>query len=160
MTTPGPTDRLLEAAVHVDAPPERVWDMVADVTRMGEWSPECYRCRWIGSVHRPEVGARFVGVNRRGLVRWPTRNRVEQAERGKVFAFATADSGAVWAYRFEPEGDGTRLIEVREMRSAPPARAKLFVRFLLGGTEAHDDVLRRGMEQSLERIKAAAEATG
>jgi uncharacterized protein YndB with AHSA1/START domain len=30
-----------QATVVVDAPPERVYELVSDVTRMGDWSPEC-----------------------------------------------------------------------------------------------------------------------
>ena len=33
---------------YVDAPPEDVYDLVADIQRMGEWSPETYRCSWRG----------------------------------------------------------------------------------------------------------------
>ncbi len=29
--------------------PELVWDLVADVTRVGEWSPECIRAAWLGN---------------------------------------------------------------------------------------------------------------
>ena len=30
----------------VDAAPERIYDLVADLPRMGEWSPECQRVEW------------------------------------------------------------------------------------------------------------------
>ena len=36
-----------EVRVHVDAPPDVVWALVADLDRMGEWSPECYRVEWL-----------------------------------------------------------------------------------------------------------------
>ena len=32
--------------------PELVWDLVADVTRVGGWSPECIRAAWSGSSAR------------------------------------------------------------------------------------------------------------
>ena len=35
-----------EAAIAVAAAPERLWDLVTDVTQMGEWSPVCRRCEW------------------------------------------------------------------------------------------------------------------
>ncbi len=34
------------AEIDIDAP-ERVYALLADVTRMGEWSPECVRCQWM-----------------------------------------------------------------------------------------------------------------
>ena len=55
----------------IDAPAERVWDLVSDVTRMGEWSPETRSCRWLGEPAAPEVGARFAGRNQfRGPGNW------------------------------------------------------------------------------------------
>jgi hypothetical protein len=30
------------AAAHASAPPEAVWRVLADVTRVGEWSHECH----------------------------------------------------------------------------------------------------------------------
>ena len=45
------------ATVHIDAPPEKVYAMVSDVTRMGEWSPETHTCRWIDGATGPAVAA-------------------------------------------------------------------------------------------------------
>lgn len=58
-----------EAQVYIEAPPDKVFQLVSDVTRMGEWSPECRRCRWLDGVSSPVVGTRFRGQNRRGWVR-------------------------------------------------------------------------------------------
>jgi hypothetical protein len=41
-----------------------VWDLIADVTPVGEWSPECVRAAWLGEPGRPQLGARFTGYNR------------------------------------------------------------------------------------------------
>jgi uncharacterized protein YndB with AHSA1/START domain len=152
-------DATLEASVRVAAPPEPVWDLVADVTRMGEWSPETYRCRWLGRERQPVPGARFVGFNKRGWLRWVTTNVVEEAKRGRSFTFRTRENGARWSYRFEPDGDGTRLTETRELAGGH----SLFTRLgsvLLGGYRSHDRELEQGMQRTLERIKATAEATG
>jgi len=48
----------------VAAPPELVWDLVADVIRVGGWSPECIRAVWLGEPGQPQPGARFTGHNR------------------------------------------------------------------------------------------------
>jgi uncharacterized protein YndB with AHSA1/START domain len=32
-----------QVRAHIDAPPEAVWALLADLERMGQWSPECYR---------------------------------------------------------------------------------------------------------------------
>lgn len=36
--------------------PELVWDLVADITRVGRWSPECIRAAWLGEPGRPRRG--------------------------------------------------------------------------------------------------------
>ena len=41
------------AEVVIAARPELVWDLVADVTSVGEWSPECIRATWLGEPGRP-----------------------------------------------------------------------------------------------------------
>ena len=43
-----PEDRV---AAFVAADPMTVWEMISDITRMGDWSPECYK----GHVARPET---------------------------------------------------------------------------------------------------------
>ena len=143
-------------AVTIAAPPEAVWDMVADVTRMGEWSPECYSCRWVGKRREPVAGARFVGFNRRGWARWFTTNEVEQAERGRAFVFRTRETGVLWGYRFEPDGDGTRVTETRDLAGARTWIIRLAGPFV-GGVDAHAEELRAGMRKTLDRLKAAAE---
>jgi hypothetical protein len=53
--------------VHMDASPDRVWELVSDVTRVGEFSPETFEAEWLGGASGPEVGARFRGhVKRNG----------------------------------------------------------------------------------------------
>jgi uncharacterized protein YndB with AHSA1/START domain len=159
-STPPAADRgpIDSVTVAVDAPAEVVWDLVADVTRMGEWSPECYSCRWIGKTREPVVGARFVGFNRRGWARWFTTNEVVEAERGRAFVFRTRETGVRWGYRLEPDGAGTRLTETRDLADARIWLIKLGGPFV-GGADHHAGELREGMRQTLDRLKAAAEAT-
>ena len=69
--------------IVVNASPERLYDMVADLPRMGEWSPECQHVEWEDGATGPVEGARFVGHNRtgpRGLIRWSRRGRVLTAD--------------------------------------------------------------------------------
>lgn len=145
-----------EVTVTISAPPERVYDLVADVTRMGEWSPECYACRWVGRRREPVVGAIFVGFNKRGWARWFTTNSIERAERGRSFVFRTRETNVRWGYEFAPDGDGTRVTETRDLGDARTWLTRLTGPFV-GGVDAHADELRAGMRRTLERVKAAAE---
>lgn len=59
--------------VAIAAPPESVHELLADITRMGQWSPECVRCRWIGAASAAVPGARFRGTSRNGWRRGGVR---------------------------------------------------------------------------------------
>lgn len=159
-TTPAPAAEpdVDRATVSIAAPADAVWDMIADVTRMGEWSPECYACRWFGRKKEPVVGARFAGFNKRGWVRWVTTNVVEEADRGRSFVFRTRETGVRWGYRLEADGAGTTtLTETRDLSDARTWLIRLSGPFV-GGMDKHADELREGMRWTLARIKAAAEA--
>lgn len=148
-----------EATIYIEAPPEAVYAVVSDITRMGELSPECTGGRWIRGATGPSAGARFVGFNRRGRVRWRTHNTVIVAVPGRELTFDTRESGARWSYLLEPEGDGTRVTERRSEFKARPLAARIAARLLLGGVEEHDQEMRDGLRATLERLKAVVEAT-
>ncbi|HYI61458.1 MAG TPA: SRPBCC family protein [Acidimicrobiales bacterium] len=150
-TTPPSDDR---AEIDIAAPPEEVWDLVADVTRMGEWSPECYRCEWLDGGTGPRVGGSFKGWNRQGPLRWATTSTVLESERGEVFSFVTKESAAQWAFHLSPtSGGGTHLVETRT-DGDKPLLARIFFRIVPGRADRQRD----GMQATLGRLKAAAEA--
>ena len=98
----------------IAAAPEALYDLVADITRMGEWSPENHTCSWKDGFDSPVVGAEWNGDNRNGEFEWQTEGRVTEAERGKVFAFDAKVGDFVfakWAYEFEAIDGGTRVTE-------------------------------------------------
>src|SRR5436309_9128713 len=104
----------LEASIEIDAPPGQVWDLVADVTRMGEWSPICAGCEWLDGATGPASGAAFVGHNRQGLARWSRRCVITACEPGRRFAFSTSFKGREatrWSYAFEETPAGTLVTE-------------------------------------------------
>jgi uncharacterized protein YndB with AHSA1/START domain len=146
------------ASVRIAAPADRIYALVSDPGQLGRLSPECVGGRWLGGATGPAVGARFKGRNKRGIARWSTTNEVVAADPGRAFAFRTQQSGVEWRYALEADGDGTVVTESRAEFKARPVVAKLFTRFALGGVEAHEDELRAGMEATLERLKAVAEA--
>ena len=146
------------AEIDIAAPPEDVWDLVSDVTRMGELSPECYRCAWLDGGTGPREGARFKGWNRQDLgpipVRWSTTSTVLESERGEVFSFATKDSAATWTFRLAPTADGgTHVVQTRT-DGEKPFIAKVFHRVM----PQRDQRLTDGMAQTLRRLKETAEA--
>lgn len=151
------------ASTTVQAPPERVYDTVSDVTRVPEWSPECVGGRWVGGADGPAVGARFEGRNRRGPVRWRTRPKVVAADRPREFAFVMGLPGygalTRWTYEIEPGGDdGTsRLTESFEMLRDLPGPILAFERYLLRVPDRRRD-LQHNLEVSVERLREVIEA--
>ena len=59
-----------QVAVTVDARIDDVWEVVRDVTRVGEWSHECVGASWLAGASEATPGARFRGRNRAGVFRW------------------------------------------------------------------------------------------
>jgi len=116
--------------IVISTSPGRVYGLVSDLPRMGEWSPECERVEWADGTTVAAAGARFVGHNRGGpfrLMRWSRRGRVLAADPGREFAFVTEEGGresTLWRYRFEPVKGGTRVTESYQVRWIPAWAAK------------------------------------
>lgn len=146
--------RPLVASVDIAAPPDDVWRVVADVRRTREWSPECRR---VFAPAQVTVGSRFVGINKRGLIIWPTNAKVIRCKAPSVLAYRIVENGATWSYELEPVAGGTRLTERREADGGITAFSAAFTRVLLGG-EAHTDELEEGIRRSLEAIKVIVES--
>ncbi len=157
-------DRTSHDAVSVDiaANPQDVYALVSDVTRMGEWSPECIRCSWAKGATGPAVGARFKARNkgRRGPA-WSNTPTVTAAEPGREFAFRRNGPGTgsyTWRYALEPIPTGTRLTESFDAER-PLGRAMTWMTMKWTGSADRDADLHDGMVTTLARIKAAAERT-
>jgi putative intracellular protease/amidase/uncharacterized protein YndB with AHSA1/START domain len=133
----------------VPASPDRVYALISDITRMGEWSPETYSARW------REPGRRFTGRNRIGrFYRWSITATITEATPGRAFAFSTAwPSSSVWRYDLEEAEDGTRITESMS-RDRPQS---VTVRMLqnVSGVRDRAEHLRVGMATTLERLEAS-----
>jgi len=143
-------------SIDIAAPPEVVYDLVSDVTRTGEWSPECRSAEWIDEPG--QVGSRFKGHNRSGPARWTTTAKVLRADRPHTFAFATLfkdGDSTRWTYELASNGDGSRLTESFESVDAP-LFIKLAERFIVRNRQ---EQLEQGIDQTLAKIKAIAEGT-
>lgn len=153
------TEPTTELAVEIGAPPADVWRIVADVTRIPEWSPVCHRCEWIEDAEAGAVGAHFRGHNRLNGARWSRDCVVTAAEPGEVFAFSTLFKGQEstrWRYRFEPTDSGTRVSEAYQIVTMP--RWVRMLRRLPGALAKTERDTQRNIETSLARLKAVAEA--
>lgn len=142
----------------MQAPADRIWDLVSDVTRIGRYSPETFEAEWLDGATGPAVGARFRGHVKRngwGPTYWTTCT-VTDCDPGRVFAFGVGAPGKtplnVWKYQLEPAGDGTDVTESFRLADHPALRLYWAV---LGWARGRTN--RNGMRTTLERIKAEVE---
>lgn len=153
----GPADRELRVEDVIEAPPERVWALLTDFSRLPEWSPELVRMVPL----RPgglRVGQWYLGINRRKAVVWPTRSVVSAVEPGRRLVWDTRSSGAQWVWELAPEGpDGqrTRVVHRRPVPRGVTAVSKVFAPLFLGGSARHADELEAGMARTVARLKSA-----
>ncbi|GAB7192889.1 SRPBCC family protein [Kineococcus sp. NUM-3379] len=149
-----------ERSLLVAAPPDVLWRIVSDVTRTPEYSPEVTACRWTGGATGPAVGARFAATNTIGGRSLTNRPVVTAVEPGRLFAFARTEpfAGTVaWRWRFEPEGDGTRVTVGYEV-TRPLTRLGWFVIERFFGGRDRRGALGEGMERSLRALAELARA--
>ena len=142
----------ISATVVVDAAPDAVWEVVSDLRRMPQFSPELRKVLVIGG---PGLGTRIVGLNRRGAVAWPTLSRVVRWEPGRAVAWRTRESGATWVYELEPSGSGTAVTGRRVLSRFTIGTTVMAP--LIGGATGHDTELAQGIRTTLDRIKATVE---
>ena len=145
--------------IRMDAPPQPIWQLVTDVTRIGRYSPETFEAEWLDGATGPSVGARFRGHvkrNGKGPTYWTTCTvLVGEPDRQFAFGVGSADKPInTWRYRLEPVGDGTDVTESFELADTAPIRAYWA---LLGWARGRTN--RNGMRTTLERIKAEVERT-
>jgi hypothetical protein len=145
-------------SVVVARSPEDLYDMVSDVTRMGEWSPVCTTCWWEDG-QGPRPGAWFVGRNELPERVWETRSQVVTADRGREFAFVVGGSWVRWGYTFTSVDEGTQVTESWEF--LPDGITRFHNRF--GGdapAQIADRTLaaRNGIPATLAALKKSAES--
>jgi uncharacterized protein YndB with AHSA1/START domain len=146
--------------VHMDAPPQKVWELVSDITNTGKFSPETFEAEWLDGATGPAVGVHFRGHVRRNGKNWAvywTKCTISKCEPGREFVFGVDGPGgkptAVWGYHFEPNGDGTDVTETFEL-----GKGFLLNLYAKIAGKARTQTNLDNMRATLERIKAVAEA--
>ncbi|WP_067651378.1 SRPBCC family protein [Nocardia harenae] len=156
-------------SIVIAVDPATAYDNIADVTRMGRWSPENTGAVVADPDRPPRVGDTFVGANTRGAMRWHTGCVVTAAERGSRFAFQVQRWGlrkpalrvavASWEYRFEPVDGGTRVTEtwIDDRTGWPDPVAAVFDR-IVTGKRGFAEFQEGNIRRTLARLKEALES--
>ena len=149
----------LRESLAVAATADVVYDLVADLPRMGEWSPECERVTWRGGATSAVKGAQFLGHNRAGSIRWMTQGEVVTAEIGRHLAFEITFGPmkiARWEYYIVPDdADPSTCTVVEEWTDRRPGWYRVPADKAFGSRAKTN---HRGMVKTLANLKGAAEA--
>jgi polyketide cyclase/dehydrase/lipid transport protein len=146
---------------HIAVTPREAWGAVADVTRIGEWSPECTGGSWLGNLAEPVVGARFAGTNRKDKVRWTTRCTITQAEPGRALTWDVKLGLplARWSFVFTPTEHGTLVEQTgRDLRVGPLGSFSARLGEAALRTGARADHNERTMRATLAALKQHLES--
>src|SRR5436190_8184410 len=80
--------------ILIDAPPERVWDLVSEIALMAELSSELQEVAWLDGVTGPAVGHRFTSRNAHpAMGEWETVSTVNECDSPHRSASAVGDPG-------------------------------------------------------------------
>jgi hypothetical protein len=161
---------VLTESIDAACSPPAAWALVADIARIGEFSPECVGTRWLDGATGLAVGARFEGTNRveygEDEVVWIRLCTVTGLETGDRFSYTVGDrydgtpaceweflvadrpGGCAITQTFRHLADGLSGLRV-EADSRPDEAAEVIAR--------RSSDLRAGMRQTLERMRGVLE---
>jgi hypothetical protein len=147
--------------VTIEASPEQVYELVADVSRMGEWSPVC-----TGGEYDATDPSWFTGHNAIESMQWSTRCHVVVADRGREFAFINCGPDGVrelvrWGFILQPStAGGTEVTQSWEVLPGYEERFKAEGRSdeLVDRLDFMKGLAEEGMPATLDQIRSAAES--
>jgi len=146
---------------YIEAPPQVLYDLIADVTRTPELTADIVRVEWLDGATEAVVGARFKAINTAGRgPKWSNKPVITAVDPGREIAWARTEviGGTLeWRYRFEPEGTGTRVTESYEVTKPLP----LLGWFLIGtlfGLKDRKGHLHASMLATLDRLAEMTES--
>jgi uncharacterized protein YndB with AHSA1/START domain len=162
----------IDAEIVVAAAPGVVWDLLANITNTGNWSPECICTAWLDDSHDARPGSRFSGRNRvPDGFEWTVTCVITQAGRPRTLEWVVLDDedgtqtvdqpSSRWRYELDPAPDGATLVRhsfvhgpgdrgLRWMMRRYPERSAEII-------EDRRQTLQANIRHTLAAMKAAAE---
>jgi uncharacterized protein YndB with AHSA1/START domain len=154
---------VVEVSVDIDAPRERVWELVSDINLPARFQAEFKRAEWV--TDGPALGAEFIGYNERKGFQWDTSSWVIEYVPLRSFGWSVSDQnnpGATWTFRLSETPVGTRLTFHRRLGPGPSG---LTARIARHPDDEEAIIAARDFEQAanmqavVDGIKTLAEAT-
>ncbi len=156
MNRPDDAQAYKEASIEIAASPEAVYDLVSDLGRMGEWSPESTGGRWSDG-GTGQAGDWFEGHNKSGDREWTRESQVARADRGRDFTFVVGgveENCTWWSYEMAASATGTTLTEKWWFVNKTPGLATATEEQL----QDRIDSTQLALEATIAGVKASAEA--
>ena len=139
--------------VMIDAPVERVWELVTDIDLPARFSTEFLGARWVDDER--SVGARFVGrSHHKAMGEWETVSIVSRFEPMREFGWCVTDveePSSTWWFELEQQPEGVRLCQRARIGPAPSG--------LSIAIAARPDKEERIVARRLEEFEANMRAT-
>jgi hypothetical protein len=152
----------LEVSRVIQASPETLYDIVSDLPRMGELSPENTGGMWLDGATEAMVGAKFRGTNsnEEKNKHWATTAIIDEADRGRALSFRVVVGPikvARWSYRLEPHDGGTKVtLSWHDQRNWLTKRLSRVTSGIADRAERN----RENMEITLTNLARSARAAG
>ena len=142
---------------HASTSPDAVWRIIADVTRIGQWSGECRSAHLARGARAAAPGIRFRGWNKSGPFRWTRSCVFTVVDAPRHLAWRTVGlwghvDSTEWHITLEPERDGTRIVQTYDVVHVAPGVDRIY--WLL--IKAHRD-RSEALIQDVDRLAALAE---
>jgi hypothetical protein len=138
--------------VTINATPEQVWPLVADLGRQHEWSPKPYKVEWL-SGEPNAVGSTFRSTG------WLPQDKnhsmegtVKVYDPMKTFEVVSDDAREEWTNRYEFSPSGSQTTVTKTMVGPPltgvkkAARSAIFTLFVNGAVQKGMDMLKAKAE--------------
>ena len=148
----------LETSIDIAAPVAHVWEMVSDVRRMSEWSPQVTSTRLRAGFDHIALGTQFTNRNANGEAVWTTHGEIVRFDPEREMAFRIEENWLIWSFTLEPTVDGTRLTQRREQPDGISDLSHDLTVGFFGGHDAFTAVMRASTADTLAALKAAAES--
>ncbi|MEO3810302.1 SRPBCC family protein [Sphaerisporangium sp. B11E5] len=127
----GVTGSRVDLEMTVPLPLTRVWDLITEVPRISDWSPECRHIGWLGPTPaEPRVGTRFQCRNLRQDAIWTTTSTITELNPPHTFAWVVLDDrdhslpSSTWRYDLTPT-DSSAQTRIRHSFVHGPGRSLL-----------------------------------
>lgn len=148
--------------VLVEATAPQVWAVIADVTRVGEWSHECCEAWWLDADGRARPAARFRGRSVAGRLRWGRTCELLTVDPPRELSWRTVPTALTpdstrWIIRLDPTDEARTVVRQSfEVIRAPRLLDPLYARLVPG----HQDRDRRLTEDLVRLGAVAAQGAG